>query len=291
MHESLQKAVTRVLSPLVRLLLRHGVSHAEFANWAKQAYVDEASAHFGLNGKTPSVSRVAIVTGINRKEVKRIRDLPADVDTGVAKHNRAVRVVTGWLQDREFLTARGRPRVLVYGDPDESFNTLVRKHGGDVPARAMLDELTRVGTVSNENGRVTLLQKGYVPHESESALLDLFATSATDLLTTLDHNLAGTGERRLQMSVAYDNVTAAGVETFRTLSAERGIALLRELDAVLRQHDLDASPADADRDDADSADATPASSGDEAAGDGGRRIGLGLYLIEDMAETDDADDD
>ena len=176
--------------------------------------------------------------------------------------------------------------MLVYGDPDESFNTLVRKHGGDVPARAMLDELTRVGTVSNENGRVTLLQKGYVPHESESALLDLFATSATDLLTTLDHNLAGTGERRLQMSVAYDNVTAAGVETFRTLSAERGIALLRELDAVLRQHDLDA-----DRDDADSGDANPASSGDEAAGDGGRRIGLGLYLIEDMAETDDADDD
>ena len=291
MHESLQKAVTRVLSPLVRLLLRHGVSHAEFANWAKQAYVDEATAHFGLNGKTPSVSRVAIVTGINRKEVKRIRDLPADVDTGVAKHNRAVRVVTGWLQDRAFLTARGRPRVLVYGDPDESFNTLVRKHGGDVPARAMLDELTRVGTVSNENGRVTLLRRGYVPHESESALLDLFATSATDLLTTLDHNLAGGGERRLQMSVAYDNVTAAGVETFRTLSAERGIALLRELDAVLRQHDLDASPADADRDDADSADTTPASSGDEAAGDGGRRIGLGLYLIEDMAETDDADDD
>jgi len=271
MHESLQKAVTRVLTPLVRLLLRHGVSHAEFANWAKQAYVEEAATSFGLNGKTPSVSRIAIVTGINRKEVKRIRDLPADVDTGVSKHNRAVRVVTGWLQDREFLTARGRPRVLVYGDAEESFNRLVRRHGGDVPARAMLDELVRVGTVSNENGRVTLLRKGYVPHESESALLDLFSTSATDLLTTLDHNLSGDGERRLQMSVAYDNVTSEGVEAFRKLSAARGLSLLRELDTALREYDRDVNP--------------------EARGEGRHRSGLGLYLIEDAVEGDDVEND
>ena len=279
MHESLQKAVTRVLSPLARLLLRHGVSHAEFANWAKQAYVDAAATHFGIGDKPPSVSRIAIVTGINRKEVKRIRDLPANVDTGVSKHNRAVRVVTGWLQDREFLTARGRPRVLAYGDAEDSFNRLVRRHGGDVPARAMLDELVRVGTVTNENGRVTLVRQGYVPHESESALLDLFATSATDLLTTLDHNLSGTGERRLQMSVAYDNVTREGLDAFRVLSAERGLALLRELDAVLREHDRDVNP---------TADAPPAGSGERHQR---HRTGLGLYLIEDAAEADDADED
>ena len=265
MHQSLQKAVTRVLTPLVRLLLRHGVSHAEFSNWAKQAYVDVAAAHFGIDGKPPSVSRIAIVTGINRKEVKRIRDLPADVDTGVSKHNRAVRVVTGWLQDREFLTSRGRPQVLSYGDPEDSFNRLVRRHGGDVPARAMLDELVRVGTVENEGGRVTLMRQGYVPHESEEAMLDLFATSATDLLTTLDHNLSNEGERRLQMSVAYDNVTAEGIEAFRALGAKRGLALLRELDAVLREHDRDVNPA------------ASTDSPDEP----GRRAGLGLYLIED----------
>ena len=271
MHESLQKAVTRVLAPLARLLLRHGVSHAEFANWAKQAYVGAAAEHFGIGGKPPSVSRIAIVTGINRKEVKRIRDLPAEVDTGVSKHNRAVRVVTGWLQDREFLTARGRPRVLSYGDADDGFNRLVRRHGGDVPARAMLDELERVGTVAREGNRVTLVRQGYVPHESESALLELFATSAADLLDTLDHNLAGEGARRLQMSVAYDNVTRAGVAAFRALSAERSLALLRELDAELRRHDRDVTPA--------------AEDGTE----GGRRVGLGLYLIEDTAESVDED--
>jgi|GEM_PF-6121399 len=107
MSSTLQKAVTRVLSPLVRLLLRHGVSHGEFASWAKQAYVNEASAHFGIDGKPPTVSRMAIVTGINRKEVKRLLDLPAEIEPGIGKHNRALRVVTGWLQDAQFHDDKG----------------------------------------------------------------------------------------------------------------------------------------------------------------------------------------
>jgi len=264
MHESLQKAVTRVLSPLVKLLLRHGVSHAEFSNWAKQAYVNSASTHFGIDGKTPTISRIAIVTGINRKEVKRIRELPADVDTGVAKHNRAVRVITGWLQDQEFQTTRGKPRVLSYGDANDSFNKLVKRFGGDVPARALLDELVRVGTVKHEKGKVELVHKGYVPHQSESAMLDIFATSAGDLLETLDYNLSGETEPRLQMSVAYDNVTDTGLAEFRKLSADQAMKLLRELDKSLRIHDREINP--------------------DAVGDGRYRTGLGLYFIEEKLE-------
>jgi hypothetical protein len=267
MHESLQKAVTKVLSPLVRLLLRHGVSHAEFANWAKQAYVIAASNHFGIDGKPPTVSRIAIVTGINRKEVKRIRELPSDVNTGVSKHNRAVRVVTGWLQDQEFQNSRGQPRTLKYGDPEDSFNQLVKRYGGDVPARAMLDELERVGTVKHVNGKISLLQKGYIPHQSEAALLDIFSTSATDLLSTLEHNLLRTDQRRLQMSVAYDDVTTEGREKFRKLSAEEGLKLLRSLDRSLSRHDRDANP--------------------KASGDGSHRVGLGLYWIEDASISTD----
>ena len=270
MHQSLQKAVTCVLQPLVRLLLRHGVSHAEFSNWAQQAYVDEAAVHFGMGDKAPTVSRISIVTGINRKEVKRIRELPDAVDTGVSKHNRAVRVVTGWLQDPEFCTKNGQPKVLNYGAPTDSFNQLVKRHGGDVPARAMLDELVRVGTVSYIDTRVKLLHKGYVPHESEEAMLDVFATSASDLLTTLEHNLGDNGHRRLQMSVAYDKVSDEGVKVFRKLSSEQAMTLLHALDANLRQYDKDANP--------------------DTAGDGEHRVGLGVYFIHEQATGDKPDE-
>ncbi len=268
MSNHLQKAVTRVLSPLARLLLRHGVSHAEFVSWAKQAYVTEATEHFGIEGKKPTVSRTAIVTGINRKEVKRILDLPAEVQAGINKHNRAVRVVTGWLQDEEFQTSDGQPATLQYGDNTDSFNLLVKQYGGDVPARALLDELTRVGTVELNNNQVTLVTKGYVPHESEEAMLDVFATSATDLLNTLDHNISGDNKRRLQMSVAYDNISSDSLNAFRKLSADKALKLLREFDKQLAEHEKSDPPKE---------------------GDTRYRTGLGIYFIED--EIKDGDDD
>jgi len=246
MHATLQKAVTRMLA------------------------VKEAHANFGIDGKNPTVSRLAIVTGINRKEVKRILDLPTDVVPAVAKHNRAIRVVTGWLQDSEFNGEDGEPLPLIYGDADSSFNKLVKRYGGDVPARAVLDELSRVGTVSEVDNTISLASKGYVPHESEEAMLDLFATSARDLLTTLDHNVSGEGAARLQMSVAYDDLGSEAVETFRKLSSQKALALLQELDGELSQHDRTKNP--------------------QAGGTGRYRTGLGVYLIEEAVEDGQADD-
>jgi len=262
MPSILQKAVTRVLSPLVRLLLRHGVSHGDFASWAKQAYVNEAADHFGLDGKAPTVSRIAIVTGINRKEVKRLLDLPADIEPSIGKHNRALRVVTGWLQDADFHTAEGEPDKLRFGDINDTFNQLVKRYGGDVPARAVLDELLRVGTAKQEGASIELLTHGYVPHESQEAMLDIFATSARDLLTTLDHNLADIGNNRLQLSVAYDNVSREGATQFRRVGRDKAMVLLRELDEWLQKHDQ----------------------GDATANGQHHRVGLGLYLIEETTE-------
>ncbi len=141
-----------------------------------------------------------------------------------------------------------------------------KRFGGDVPARAMLDELVRVGSVKNVNGKVSLLHKGYVPHKSESALLDIFSTSATDLLTTLDHNLRKNrgGTRRLQMSVAYDDVTNEGRDAFRVLSADQTLTLLKQFDKSLSQYDRGANPT--------------------VKGQGKHRVGVGVYWIEDASE-------
>lgn len=265
MSATLQKAITRVLSPLVRLLLRHGVSHGEFSSWAKQAYVAEASTNFGIDGKKPTVSRIAIITGINRKEVKRLLELPAEIEPAIAKHNRALRVVTGWLQDANFHNDNGDPATLSYGSNDDEFNELVRRYGGDVPARALLDELIRVGTVKQDGDNIKLLTSGYIPYESKDAMLDLMATSATDLLETLDYNISDVDNNRLQLSVAYDNVSDDALVEFRILARDKSMVLLRELDEWLKPHDLGAKTASKQKT---------------------NRVGLGLYLIEDAGKQE-----
>ena len=158
----------------------------------------------------------------------------------------------------------GEPASLTYGDTSDSFNELVRRYGGDVPARALLDELVRVGTVKQTDNTVELLTQGYVPHESQDAMLDLFATSATDLLETLEYNLSDLDHNRLQLSVAYDNVSDEGLKAFQTLGRDKAMVLLRELDDWLKQHDL----------------------GDKLPESGTKnRVGLGLYLIESTEDN------
>ena len=276
MQDTLKKSVTKVLQPLVRLLLRHGISQAEFSDWTRQAYVDEASAHFGVDGKPPTLSRIAVVTGINRKEVKR---LLATTDTTLSqpsRHNRAARVVAAWLRDDEFLDAKGQPIALSYGTPGEGFNWLVKKHSGDVPARAVLDELVRTGTVNRDaEDVITLASHGYVPFASEEAMLTLFGESASDLLKTIEHNLThDPSESKLQLSVVYDNVSGEDVAKFKSLSREGVMALLKDLDKYLSSRDRDTSQQTDTTTDSDR-----------------YRTGLGIYFIQDSIDEGTTHDD
>src|SRR3972149_9569723 len=94
---ALSAAVTTLLRPLVRLLLRNGASYGTFSDLAKRVYVDVATEEFGIPGRKQSKSRVSILTGLSRKEVLRVKRLPPTDDLGAGeRYNRAARVVAGW---------------------------------------------------------------------------------------------------------------------------------------------------------------------------------------------------
>jgi len=264
----------KVLRPLVRLLLRNGVAYADFSNIARRIFVEVASEDFGLPGRKQSVSRVSVLTGVNRKEVKRLLDEPEQPqDTGV-ENNRAARVVSGWMRDKEFLTTKGSPKKLPWGDPSlaGSFEDLVKRYSGDMTARAILDELINVGAVSMDKNKtkVTLLSKGYVPAASNTEMLRLSGDSLQDLLRTIDHNFDPEKDAtRLQLEVAYDDVPANGVELFRNLSNEKSHELLQYLDQFLATQDRSVNPT--------------------VKGEGRYRTGLGIYYFEEQLDRDKQD--
>lgn len=260
---TLQQAVMRMLQPLVRLLLRHGVAHATLTQWLKQLYVDTAASEFALEGRKLSISRIALVTGINRKEVKRVLEQPPTQDAHQKKHNRSARIIHGWRNDDDFTDAAGNPLELHFSGSNHDFSALVKRYSGDIPARAVLDELVRTGIVEKtSDNTIRLLKPGYIPCHSSEEMLQLAGDSVRDLLETIDHNLQSRGNTsRLQLSVAYDNLPEAVVQAFRRLSRERAMALLEEMDAYLSQHDRDSNP--------------------RSQGKGKCRAGLGIYYIED----------
>lgn len=274
-NQVLAAAVLRLLRPLVRVLLRHGIAFGAFEALAKQAYVDVALADFGLPGKRPSLSRVSILTGLTRKDVQRWARGEAEAAEALAseRYNRAARVLAGWIRDPRFHDARGTPRPLpIDGDP--SFSELVRLHSGDMPARAVLDELLHVGAVAaQDDGRFVPLARAYVPQRSEADKLVILGHDVADLVETIDHNIRnGATDPRFQRKVMYDSIPVDELPEFRRLSATQAQALLEHLDTWLSRRDAELGPQD---------DPQPRA-----------RVGLGIYYFEErrMAGGSGAED-
>lgn len=262
--QALTSALARLLRPLVRILLRHGMPFKTFAEVAKQVYASVAMEDFPVARKKQTVSRVSVLTGLSRKEVQRVLRRPVRQDEeATARYNRAARVITGWLRDPEFRDREGRPIPLAWQGGAGSFGRLVRQYSGDVPARAMLDELLRVGAVERlPDGRVRLLSRGYVPQLSEVDKLNILGADVADLIGTIDHNLeSGAKAPRFQRKVMYDNLPAEAVERFRPLAGRRAQMLLEALDRWLARQDRDVTPS--------------------VRGTGRVRAGVGIYYFEE----------
>ena len=100
-------AVLRLLRPLVRILLRNGVSYRTFSDFAKWVYVDVARKEFGIEGRKQTTSRVSVITGLSRKEVLRVRQLDRPDDQASSeRYNRAARVIAAWRRENDFLDSR-----------------------------------------------------------------------------------------------------------------------------------------------------------------------------------------
>lgn len=264
--------MANVLRALFRVLLRQSMSYSAFDELARRAYVDVAMKEFAIDGKKSTISRASILSGLTRKEVRRLLALPANepAERGGERYNRAARVLTGWVRDPDFLDAAGEPRILPI-DGRKGFAELVRRHSGDMPARAVLDELHRVGAVQwLDDQHVQLHARAYVPAGSAFDKLHILGHDVAALIGTIDHNIQyGTGDARFQRKVMYDAIPRSDLPAFRKLSAKQAQSLLERMDRWLQVRDR----VDAARDEDTSA-TTPR-----------RRVGLGIYYFEEPAAS------
>ncbi|MCU7841582.1 MAG: hypothetical protein KZQ94_19665 [Candidatus Thiodiazotropha sp. (ex Troendleina suluensis)] len=268
-RKTLTASILKLLRPLVRLLLRNGFTYGDFTDLSKWTFMDVASKEFGIPGRKQTVSRVSVITGLTRKEVSRLQKIDTPDDTAIAhQYNRAARVISGWLRDSRFQTKKGVPAPLHFDKGKESFSELVKEHSGDVPPRAIYDELLRVGTIAkDENGKITLLSDGYVPRTGETGKLHILGTDVQLLLSTIDHNLQyGSQTPFFQRKVSYDNLPEEALSEFRNMSAENSLALLVECDKYLSQHDRDINP--------------------DVKGTGRKQAGIGIYYFEQDVKQD-----
>ena len=182
-------ACRRILPPLIRLLIALGISAPEFALTSKRVYVQTAADRLAQRSKRINRSRIAIVTGLTRAEVTKLLKPRAQREAAQHQMHRAERVLNGWCTDQEFASRIGGPRALPLKGRDGSFEALVKRYSGDIPPRAMLDELRAMSAVRRaHNGRIRMSVRRETP-SFKARDIAILGNHVRALLDTLCHNL------------------------------------------------------------------------------------------------------
>lgn len=245
--DHLKGALTLMLKPLIRLLIAQGVTHAEFSETAKEVYVESALRDFEIEGKV-NKSRVAILTGLTRKEVKNVIDRVLHEDSPDKRYSRPERVLAGWFNDPIYTGPYGIPLELPYvsdASDEPSFSELVRSYSGDMAPKQMLRELVRSGSVVEVDGRYKAVRRNYV-HEALSPKLirrlgqigyRVFSTAAKNI----DKQAEGSGYFDRQV-FADEGCTQNVIDKFDLYIKERGQRLLEEIDVWFSTNEKNSSP-------------------------------------------------
>lgn len=190
----LLQAIYALLRPLARVLIRSGVTYAQFAELARLAFVQEAYLEQDGRGRSINASRVSVKTGISRKEVRRIREHQLHVTApplGQTFQHAATpaQVLHCWYSNPLYLDSAGVPRALPQSGPSPSFVELVRSVSGDVPPGAIKAELKQAGAIDElDDGTVRVLKRFYVPKDFDDRAAAIVSGMLFPMAAGLAHN-------------------------------------------------------------------------------------------------------
>ena len=234
-----------LLRPVVRLLLKSGISWRDFCDVAKSVFVEVAMQEFGIRGRPTNTSRVAILTGINRHDVAKQRELLERGEAAAmpAYAGSATRVLSGWHQDPDYLDSDGVPVSISVEGPAPSFEDLCGRYAGDIPVTALLKELKSVGAVGEKGARLHARARNYIPLRFDAEKMTIGAQLLRDHGNTVVYDLTrGNAEpARLARRAHNARIDARAVPAFREFIEIEGQAFLERVDDWLTRHE---APAD-----------------------------------------------
>jgi hypothetical protein len=219
--------VLRVLQPLVRLLLRNGVTYTVFTAALKRVFLDAARQELAGRGMAQTDSALSLLSGVHRRDVRGLtRGAAASAAAPPAPLGLAAQVVARWMNEPEFLDARGASRPLPKSGGPGSFDALVAGVSRDVRPKAVLDELQRLGVVRDTEAGLDLEGSGFAPRQGFEEMSWLFAQNLHDHAAAAAANLQGEGNF-LEQAVFVDELTAASAERLHEVSVQAWRAAFR----------------------------------------------------------------
>ncbi len=230
-----------LLRPLVQYCLRHAHTYTDLANTARGLFIELAQEEIRKTSEKVNVSRISVLTGINRKDVTRIfreKQVPSTENPSLLS-----RVVAQWENDKRFTTSSGSPRILNFRGDNSEFRRLVEAVSQDLNAGTVQFELERRGLATRTPKGLKLLGEIHYHDQDSERVLNLIGRDITTIIQAGEENLMQAHSvKNLHLRTEGDNIYhAAAPEVRRWLLAE-GTKFHKRVRAYIAKHDQDVSP-------------------------------------------------
>lgn len=227
-----------VLRPILRLLLANGITLPAITEMLKKVMVELAEDEFSSPNKATTDSRISVLTGVHRKDVRRLR-LKSPKTAAIPKSvSLGSRLVNAWISKASLQNKKGEPLPLPRFSTrksEPSFEKLATSISTDVRPRAMLDELLRLGVVRiRDDDRIELQTGAFVPKEGEEEKLYYLSRAAYAHLSALVHNVVGDRPPFFERIVHYDTIPEEALGKLRLFVEKEGMRSLRVVNKAAR---------------------------------------------------------
>jgi hypothetical protein len=230
---ALSRALRRLLRPLVHLLLARQITLPHLVSLLKELYVDVAESDFALEDKRQTDSRIHLLTGIHRKDIKRLRSRSDDEDAGTASSSLGTGIAARWAAFPRFQDESGHPRPLPRqssSSDEASFEELVESVSRDIRPRAVLDEWIRLGVAHiDDQDRVVLEKDAFVPSRSFNEKAHFFGRNLQIHIAAAAQNLLDQEPPFVDRALSYGRLTPKSVDQLLALSEELGMEAIQEI--------------------------------------------------------------
>lgn len=218
--DPLKEATGRVMRPVVRLLIARGVRFREAVEWLKDAYLIAAERHFQLEARRLTDSRLSLLTGLQRKDIKAIRTRKADeapMDPGAGP---LPRIIARWRSVRSYLDKSGKPAILPRSDSGvASFDRLVSEVNTDIHPRSILDEMQRLALVDVSEDGVELKVNAFVTQNDDEIRLNYLGANLGDHARVCTENALAEGAApHFERAAHYNRLSATAVSELDALA-------------------------------------------------------------------------
>lgn len=240
---ALMKAVRMLCTPLIRLLIEKSITFPQLRDLLKEIYVEVAEKDFSLDDKKPSDSRIFVLTGIHRKDIKRIRQQDQHEYSSVTTSaSLSGEIIARWMSMPEFLDDKGKAKALLKNSKDDEadFEALVSSVNKDVRPKVILEEWLRLDIVRLKDDHIVLNKSAFVSSKAFNDMAYYLGHNVHDHMASCVNNILNEDEPMLERSVYYAHLTKDSINKLKAISDKKSDELLRQLNKqAIKFYDAD----------------------------------------------------